>query len=384
MKWLSVLVVFSVAVGMSDGAEPKEAARRPQLQILNASTQPIEIFWLKSDTERVPNGTVEPGKDTVISTTLGHRFAVVGREDKSEAVVVSEVTFQGFRFDPECKHGVPKFYTQTASANGLPIVASANVNPYALKEAVYLVDMMLSRRPDVRAAMIKSGARLCILAHNEFTTDLPEFARMAEGDAPDANLKRFSARDFWDARARGTGGSETDPYCSCGEENLLGYPGDPYSTECILIHEIAHNIHLRGLQNVDPTFDGRLRQAYRQAMDDGLWKGKYASVNHHEYFAEGVQSWFDNNRENDHDHNHVNTRAELLEYDPRLAELCREVFGDTELKYTKPATRLKDHLQGYDPATAPKFVWPDRLNEVKQAIRRSAEARNQKAGESSK
>ena len=44
-------------------------------------------------------------------------------------------------------------------------------------------------------------------------------------------------------------------------------------------------------------------------MEEGLWKGKYASVNHHEYFAEGVQSWFDNNRENDHDHNHVNTRA---------------------------------------------------------------------------
>ncbi len=31
-------------------------------------------------------------------------------------------------------------------------------------------------------------------------------------------------------------------------------------------------------------------------MKAGLWKGKYASVNHHEYFAEGVQSWFDDNR----------------------------------------------------------------------------------------
>ncbi|MBS0202749.1 MAG: S9 family peptidase [Planctomycetes bacterium] len=114
-------------------------------------------------------------------------------------------------------------------------------------------------------------------------------------------------------------------------------------------------------------------------MDAGLWKGKYASVNRHEYFAEGVQSWFDNNRENDHDHNHVNTRAELLQYDPRLAALCKEVFGDTELKYTKPVTRLKDHLQGYNPATAPKFVWPGRLAEVKQAIRQGAEARNRAA-----
>ena len=87
---------------------------------------------------------------------------------------------------------------------------------------------------------------------------------------------------------------------------------------------------------MDPTFDARVKEAYDGAMKAGLWKGKYASVNHHEYFAEGVQSWFDNNRENDHDHNHVNTRAELLEYDPGLAALCREVFGDTELKYTKP------------------------------------------------
>ncbi|MFN7342474.1 MAG: hypothetical protein ACK5TA_03980, partial [bacterium] len=154
-------------------------------------------------------------------------------------------------------------------------------------------------------------------------------------------------------------GSETDPYCSCGEENLLGYPGDPYSTENILIHEIAHNIHLRGVVNLDPTFNARLKKTYDEAMAKGLWKGKYASVNDREYFAEGVQSWFDNNREPDHDHNHVNTRVELLEYDPGLAALCREIFGDTELKYTKPVTRLTGHLEGYDPSKAPTFVWPE-------------------------
>jgi hypothetical protein len=60
---------------------------------------------------------------------------------------------------------------------------------------------------------------------------------------------------------------------------------------------------------VDATFDRRVKASYDAAMKAGLWKGKYASVNHHEYFAEGVQSWFDNNREDDHDHNHVNTRA---------------------------------------------------------------------------
>ena len=110
-------------------------------------------------------------------------------------------------------------------------------------------------------------------------------------------------------------------------------------------------------------------------MQAGLWKGKYAGVNHHEYFAEGVQSWFDNNRENDHDHNHVNTREELLEYDPGLAAMCREVFGDTELKYTKPATRLTGHMAGYDSAKAPTFVWPARLQNAKALIRKEAESR---------
>ena len=44
----------------------------------------------------------------------------------------------------------------------------------------------------------------------------------------------------------------------------------------------------------------------------------------------------------------VNTRAELIEYDPALAALCREVFGDTEVKYTKVTTRLTGHMAGYE------------------------------------
>ena len=350
---------------------------RARLQILNGSAGPIDIFWLKSAAERVPNGSVKPGDDTIITTTLGHRFAVVARGDKAEALVTSEVPVQAFRFDPQGRNGVPAFYTQAADAHGFPIVASAKVNPYALKEAAYLVDLMLAQRPDVRAALIKSGARMCLMAHDEFTTELPEFRRF--GGQPHFDFPQLDGKDFWDARARGTGGSETDPYCTAAEENLLGFPGDPYAAECILIHEFAHCVHLRGMSNVDPTFDPRLKATYDAAMKAGLWRGKYAAVNHHEYFAEGVQSWFDNNRVNDHDHNHVNTRALLLEYDPGLAALCREVFGDTVIKYTKPATRLTDHLAGYDPTAAPHFVWPERLKKAQAAIHENALARDRGA-----
>lgn len=351
------------------------ALDRPKLQIINGSAQVVDVFWINDKGERVPNGSVPPGRNTIISTSLGHRFAVVGREDKKESLVTAEVRVQAFRVG-----GVPSFYTQQASAGGFPVVASAKVSPYALKEAVYIIDMMLSKRPDVREAMVKSGARLSILAHNEFTCDQPEWTWLAE--EPVEGYEGISTRDFRDARARGMGGSLTDPYCSCAEENLLAYEGDPYSTENILIHELAHNIHLRGMINVDNTFDQRVKASYDAAMKAGLWAGKYPSVNHHEYFAEGVQNWFDNNRENDHDHNHVNTRAELIAYDPGLAALCREVFGDTILKYTKPPTRLTGHLEGYDPKKAPKFVWPARLEKARELIRAKAKARSAAATQS--
>ncbi|HWB00792.1 MAG TPA: hypothetical protein VG713_20005 [Pirellulales bacterium] len=243
------------------------------------------------------------------------------------------------------------FYAKYVSADGYPIFASARVNDYALKEAAWLVSQMLAHRPDVRAAMIRGGSRMVVMAYDEFTTDIPEY-------------EWLKPKDYWDRRARGLGGSKTDPICSCAEENLLGYPGDPYAQECILIHEFAHNIHLRGMAVVDPTFDRRVRGAYDHAMQAGLWRGKYAAQNHREYFAEGVQSWFDNNRENDNDHNHVNTRAELIAYDHGLAALCREVFGNTVLKYTKPAQRLRDHLAGYDPRKSPQFTWPARLRDA--------------------
>ena len=258
------------------------------------------------------------------------------------------------------------FYKKYVSAEGLPIVSSGAVDDHALLETAYLANLMLAKRPDVRAAMIANGSRVIIMGCREFTTDIPEYAHM-------------KPKDYWDARARGLGGSETDPVCSCAEENMLAFRGDPYAAENIFIHEFAHNIHLRGMLKVDPTFDRRLKATYEAAMAQGLWKGKYAATNHHEYFAEGVQSWFDNNRVNDHDHNHVHLRSQLIEYDPGLAAMCREVFGDTELRYTKPTTRLTGHMAGYDPAQAPTFAWPERLTAAKAEIRRKAEERDRKA-----
>ena len=265
--------------------------------------------------------------------------------------------------DPPAYLKLDAFYTKHVSASGYPVVGSSKVNDYALKEAAYLIDQMLTHRPRLRQIMIDNNSRCVVMAYNEYTTDVPEHSH-------------FTPKNYWDARARGLGGSEDDPVCSVGEENVLSFKGDPYHAECILIHEFAHNMHLRGLLHLDPTFDTRLKKAYEDALAKGLWKTKYASVNRFEYWAEGVQSWFSNNRPPDHDHNHVDKRRELIKYDPGLADLCREIFGETRLVYTRATTRLRGHLKGYKPDESPEFIWPDHLQKKIEEIRE--DARNRK------
>lgn len=247
--------------------------------------------------------------------------------------------------EPPKDAGLSPFYRKLVKVGDLPVVASEKVSDFALFEAAYLIREMLRDRPEVLAAMAKNGVRFSIMSPTERTTDVPEHSDL------------LPAR-YWDRRARGLGATRVRPSVSCGEENLLGYRGDPYAIENILIHEFGHAIHDMGLTTVDPTFNPRLVQAYESAMKKGLWKGKYAATNHHEYWAEGVQSWFDTNRHDDHDHNHVDTREELEEYDPDLARLVKEVFRRTDWRYVKPDRRPEPaHLKGFEIAKAPIFDW---------------------------
>ena len=93
----------------------------------------------------------------------------------------------------------------------------------------------------------------------------------------------------------------------------------------------------------------------------------YALVNAAEYWAEGVQDWYDTNRTMDHDHNHIHTRAQLKTYDPELAKLCAEVLGDSEWRFVSPRTRAgQGHLAGYNPATAPRVAKLEHIDQAAQ------------------
>jgi cyclophilin family peptidyl-prolyl cis-trans isomerase len=240
-----------------------------------------------------------------------------------------------------------RFYQKHLDAGGLPVLGSAKVSDNALAEAAWIVRQMLTGRDDILRAMKDTKVRVVVMAAGEYTTDVPEHSRM-------------SPKPFWDRRARGLGATPANPVVSCGEENLLTYPRDPYPNENIFVHEFAHAVHGTGLNRVDPTFDRRLRAAYDAGRERGLWKNTYAATNKAEYWAEGVQCWFDDNAPADALHNHVRTRDQLKQYDPDLAKLCAEVFGDRAWRYQKPAARKPEdrrHLTDYDPTKLPRFRW---------------------------
>src|SRR5262249_60284985 len=97
-------------------------------------------------------------------------------------------------------------------------------------------------------------------------------------------------------------------------------------------------------------------------MKRSLWKGTYSAVNAGEYWAESVQDWFDAGCSKDALHNEVHTRAQLKVYDPGIAKLCAEVFGDGDWRYQKPSAREpldRAHLIGLDFTRTQRFHWRD-------------------------
>ena len=69
--------------------------------------------------------------------------------------------------------GLTSFYQQWIDVDGYPVVASENVNPYAVKEAAWLIRQLMSHRPDVLQVMVQNEASHSVMAYNEMTTQLP-------------------------------------------------------------------------------------------------------------------------------------------------------------------------------------------------------------------
>lgn len=211
------------------------------------------------------------------------------------------------------------FYRKIIATNQVAIVGSHEVQDRALELAVEVAEGMIEDRTLWWAFLVEAKAFIAVMSENEVTTDIPEHKFLS--DDPDID---------WDSRARGRGATLALPLTTVGEENLLCSSGDSYSGESILVHEFAHTLHVLVIAMIDPAFDAELDALFWQARGEGLWTDTYSNESRQEYWAEGVQSWFGANQvEQKGLHNHVNTREELLEHDPRLHELIGRWFSES-------------------------------------------------------
>ena len=226
---------------------------------------------------------------------------------------------------PEGKN-IPSFYQKCIETEGLYVTSSGKVSDEALLKACDIISLMLAKRPDVKAHMVKKGCHVMIIGKDEETCDWPEFAHICNCE---------DSIKYWNWRARGFGGAPEDEFSSsCGEENLLALPQDKYVGENILIHEFAHLIHTVGIVGVEPDFNERLEALRQNAIRKGLWEKTYAVSNKEEYFAECVQSFFNCNRYAEPAngvHNWVNRRTKLKTYDPDMYRLLQEYFYEIEI-----------------------------------------------------
>ena len=204
---------------------------------------------------------------------------------------------------------------------------------------------MIGHRSDILKALARFRLRFVLISHNEVASDIPELRPHL--------LPHF----YYNVRQRGGAcGVYCKTYFTAEEQVFIG--------GSVTIHELAHGIHGEALnQQIDPTFDDRLKTLYNAAMDKGLWQG--FAPDYGEYWAEAVTVWF-----NDPQLSPVKTREALKAYDPDLARLIAEVYGDHDWRYTPIRDRLHlPHLQGFDPQSAPELQFPPGVEEAYEELR---------------
>lgn len=305
------------------------------------------------------------------------------------------------------------FYKKATLAEGVLITTSEKVSDIAHLEAAYQFGMIMQRISPPIAERIREKKVLCILiGHDELTSQLPQFATDKTGKELD--FYNWRSRGFLTRRnGRPTvvfaeedvleyeGGMQIESILIHEFGHVIHGVGfdkglQERLTECFeaakesgiwndgraaqRYRRIKGDKPVLLLKALISSFPDESPELIRKCLDGGdiLVNGKptksdvqvtgtdkvlivfggpkqcYAAKNRAEYWAEGVQCWYDTNRTMDHDHNHIHTREQLLKYDIPLARLCRDVLGESDWRFVSPRERAgKAHLKDFDPDTAP-------------------------------
>ena len=317
------------------------------ISFMNQSPGKVKIYWLDFEGKAVLYSELDPqsaynqntygqhiwkiennsGKCLGIYQLTGIKGEIVIGAKPSVPILVQENTQPKkiTESDPKVRaitaelknaYNLSPFYKKYINESGVPVLSSDKVPDEALVKVNQTLMLMLKNCPKVVEKLKFYKIRLAVMAVSEKTLDIPEHS----------DLQQVFPETDWNTRARGLGATLVRPTTSCAEENVLCYANDPYRGENIL-----------GLMYADPTLYNEVKAAYNSAMQKGLWKNTYAATNFDEYWAEGVQSWFNVNMESipsNGIHNEINTREELKNYDPVLAQLIQQVFGEYEQDFS--------------------------------------------------
>lgn len=352
---LALVVTAIVVVAGAPGASAQTAAdveARDQLIANQENLLNTYRCLFEADTEVVPGGCPNPDTVTPGVSPVNPTSADIAARDILIWAQEALLNTYRCRFDVDtqivpggCIDGAPAeveelvpqlpalrrppgelrlnpFYQKYLDAFGIPIVSSAAVPDRAHYQARNILREVLANRPDLLEALAQTPTRIAIMAEGEVITDIPEYT----------GLYLFSPDRDWDViiEGGGVGPSRAIPVLVVAVQNLICLDSDLAPHAGVFIHEIGHAVLNMAIEFKleDARFRRQVESAYANALAAGLWRHTYAATNPDEYWAEGTTAWFDLNSPPDPLRNNINTRAELVEYDPALAELLDQVYGD--------------------------------------------------------
>ena len=299
------------------------------------------------------------------------------------------------------------FYRKATLVQNILIATSAKVSDLAHQETAYQFDMLMRSMKSGIAERIRKKKVLCLLiGHDELTSQLPQFTTGKKGEELDFYNWRqrgflshigsrptvvFAEEDVLEYEGgmqlesilvhefghvvHGAGFDEAlQKRLTAAFENVKknGIWNDGRAAQ--RYRRIKSESPIKLLAALKKSFPNESPELLRKCLNEGdiLLNGKkanarvmvnkndnvliyfggpkqcYAAKNRAEYWAEIYQCWFNTNRTMDHDHNHIHTREQLIEYDPVGAKLCEDVLGKSEWRFISPRKRVgQAHLKDY-------------------------------------
>jgi hypothetical protein len=241
---------------------------------------------------------------------------------------------------PPTRLMIDPYYTKFTWAREFPVLGSNKVSDDALLRANDTIRKLFAYRHDILKALIAAGARLVVLGRGERFSDLPEFA----GSQDTAGFDDVRCLDF----------TPQLKLLVVPEENVLGLANDPLAGKSMVVSSFARAIHqVAGLRPVDPDFENRrekqqyelrvkridilfdqqLQKLHDAALAKRRWHGTAAARDRTEYWAAGVEAYFDaagSGTAPAGADRPITTREELQAYDPELYALVDETMAYRE------------------------------------------------------